>query len=168
MSAAAKELESSGGLVNYYLAPVKHPQREAQPPYTAECEDIIDSLGLTPDEANIFKEIWRTANERTHGKGKAGNNPLRAAQKMVHYSGRILRKAQQAALDVIQQCRAAEEAEPGMGDDWVDMRNANDKPRIHGNTALDVVDQNGQTYYDVSASAVEWSTVKRWRRSNPR
>lgn len=88
--------ENSGGLVNYYLAPVEFPQRKDQPAYVAECEDIIDALGLTPDEANIFKEIWRTANERTHGKGKEGNNPLRAAQKMVHYSGRILRKAERA------------------------------------------------------------------------
>jgi hypothetical protein len=109
-----KELESSGGLVNYYLAEVKHPQRKEQPAYTAECEDIIDALGLTPDEANIFKEIWRTANERTHGKGKVGNNPLRAAQKMVHYSGRILRKAQQAALDTIQTLKAQEEKIPSI------------------------------------------------------
>ena len=84
--------ESSGGRVNYYLAQVKHPQREDQPPYQAECEDIIDALDLSFDEANIFKEIWRTANERTHGLGKAGNTPLRSAQKLVHYAGRILRR----------------------------------------------------------------------------
>lgn len=85
--------ESSGGKVNYYLAPVAFPQRDEQPPYTAECEDIIDALGMTFDEANVFKEIWRSANERTHGLGKSGNSPLRAAQKLVHYSQRILRKA---------------------------------------------------------------------------
>lgn len=85
--------ESSGGRVNYYLAPIAYPQREEQPPYTAECEDIIDALGMTFDEANVFKEIWRTANERTNGKGKVGNTPVRSAQKLVHYSGRILKKA---------------------------------------------------------------------------
>jgi hypothetical protein len=89
--------ESSGLRVNYYLVQVDYPQREEQPPYQAECEDIIDALGLTPDEANIFKEIWRTANERTHGKGKEGNTPLRATQKLVHYSGRLLKKAQRAS-----------------------------------------------------------------------
>ncbi|WAK44958.1 putative SaV protein [Erwinia phage Fifi067] len=88
--------ESSGGRVNYYLADITHPQREDQPPYTAECEDIIDRLGMTFDEANIFKEIWRTANQRTNGLGKAGNTPLRSAQKVVHYAGRILRKAQRS------------------------------------------------------------------------
>jgi hypothetical protein len=88
--------ESSGLRVNYYLVQVDTPQREEQPPYQAECEDIMDALGLVPDEANIFKEIWRTANERTHGKGKEGNTPLRAAQKLVHYSGRMLKKAERA------------------------------------------------------------------------
>lgn len=83
--------ESSGGLVNYYLVEVKHPQRDV-PPYQAECEDIIDALELTFDEANIFKEIWRTARQR-QGVGKKGNTPIRAAEKMVHYSNRILRKA---------------------------------------------------------------------------
>ena len=87
-----KTLENSGGLVSYYLARVDHPQRKEQVAYTAECEDITEALQLNPDEANIFKEIWRTANERAHGKGKEGNNPLRAAQKLVHYSGRILRR----------------------------------------------------------------------------
>lgn len=86
--------ENSGFLNNYYLAEVPHPQRLQQSAYVAECEDIIDSLGLTFDEANIFKEIWRTANARK-GAVKKGNTPLRAAQKLVHYSTRILRKEEQ-------------------------------------------------------------------------
>lgn len=85
-------LEKSGGFVNYYLVEVTHPQRAEQAPYQAECEDIIDALDMTPDEANIFKELWRTARAR-QGRGKEGNTPLRAAQKMVHYANRILRKA---------------------------------------------------------------------------
>jgi hypothetical protein len=96
----SQEKENSGLQVNYYLAYVFHPQREEQLPYQAECEDLIDALGLTFDEANMFKEIWRTANERTHGKGKVGNTPLRAAQKLVHYSGRILRKATRETFTV--------------------------------------------------------------------
>jgi hypothetical protein len=92
-----KQLEISAGRVNYYLVQVEHPQREDQPPYRAECEDIIEALGLTFDEGNIFKELWRTANERTHGVGKLGNTPLRAAEKYVHYSGRILKKAKRHA-----------------------------------------------------------------------
>ena len=87
------KLEKSGGFVNYYLVQVDYPQRPEQAPYQAECEDIIDALAMTPDEANIFKEIWRTAKARQGG-GKEGNTPLRGAQKLVHYSNRILRKAQ--------------------------------------------------------------------------
>lgn len=85
------QAESSGGFVSYYLAQVDHPQRDV-PAYQAECEDIIEVLQLNPDEANIFKEIWRTANARKGVAGKAGNTPLRAAEKYVHYSNRILRR----------------------------------------------------------------------------
>lgn len=84
--------ENSGGRVNYYLVQVDHPQREEQPPYQAECEDIIDALGMTFDEGNIFKEVWRQAAAR-QGRAKEGNTELRGAQKLVHYAGRILRKA---------------------------------------------------------------------------
>lgn len=85
------ETELKGGRTNYYLVYVKHPQREEQPPYQAECEDIIEALGLTFNEANIFKEIWRSANARQQN-GKPGHNALYGAQKMVHYAKRILRK----------------------------------------------------------------------------
>lgn len=84
--------ENSGGRVNYYLVQVDHPQREEQPPYQAECEDIIDALGMTFDEGNIFKEVWRQAAAR-QGRAKEGNTELRGAQKLVHYAGRTLHKA---------------------------------------------------------------------------
>ena len=74
------ETKLTGGRVNYYLCDVPHPQRETQPAYTAECEDMIKYLGLTPDEANIFKEIWRSANARKHN-GKPGHSALYGAEK---------------------------------------------------------------------------------------
>ena len=83
--------ELTGGRVNYYLVKVDHPQREDQEPYRAECEDIIEALQLNPDEANIFKEIWRSANARLHN-GKPGHKALYGAEKIVHYAGRILRR----------------------------------------------------------------------------
>lgn len=88
--------ENSGGRVNYYLVQVVHPQREDQAPYQAECEDIIDTLDMTFDEGNIFKEVWRQAASR-QGRAKEGNTELRGAQKLVHYAGRILRKASRKA-----------------------------------------------------------------------
>ena len=83
---------TSGGLNNYYLVKVDQPQRASQPPYQAECEDIIEALGLTFDEGNIFKEIWRSANARK-GNGKPGNTPLRGAEKILHYAQRVHKRA---------------------------------------------------------------------------
>ena len=82
---------SKGGLNSYYLVDIRFPQREEQPPYQAECEDIIEALEMSFDEGNIFKELWRNAKAR-QGEGKPGNTPLRAAEKIHHYASRILRR----------------------------------------------------------------------------
>ena len=81
----------SGGFNNYYLVKVKHPQRENQEPYMAECEDIIQALGMTFDEGCAFKALWRSAAARM-GNGKPGNKAVYDAEKLVHYSNRILNK----------------------------------------------------------------------------
>ena len=81
----------TGGEVNYYLAPVPHPNRDNQAPYTAECEDIISNLKMTFYEACEFKAIWRTAAARL-GNGKPGQAALYDAEKRVHYSDRSLRE----------------------------------------------------------------------------
>jgi hypothetical protein len=57
----------------------------------AECEDIIQALGMTFDEGCIFKALWRTAAAR-QGNGKPGQKGVYDAEKMVHYAGRILSK----------------------------------------------------------------------------
>jgi hypothetical protein len=81
----------SGGRVNYYLVEVTDPQREDQAPYRAECEDIIQALGMSFDEGCAFKALWRTANARK-GNGKAGNDAVRDMEKVVHYGGRLVRQ----------------------------------------------------------------------------
>lgn len=91
-----RETALKGGLTNYYLVRVEHPQRKDQPAYTAECEDVGEALGLSPDEMNIFKEIWRSANAR-QGNGKPDHKALYGAEKIVHYAGRILRRLKRAA-----------------------------------------------------------------------
>lgn len=83
----------TGGLVNYYLVQVTHPQRASQEPYQAECEDIIQALGMSFDEGCLFKALWRTAAARL-GNGKPGQKALYDAEKMVHYAGRILKLTQ--------------------------------------------------------------------------
>lgn len=88
----------TGGRVSYYLADVAHPQREEQPPYLAECEDIIETLEMNPDEANLFKAIWRSAAARK-GYGKPDHKAVYDAEKMVHYAGRILRRLRRNSAD---------------------------------------------------------------------
>lgn len=83
--------ELTGLRVNYYLAEIQHPQRENQVPYMAECEDIIEVLQMTPDEANIFKAIWRSASARL-GNGKPDHKALYDAEKMLHYATRLTRR----------------------------------------------------------------------------
>lgn len=89
--------ERSGLSVNYYKVPVTAPTKPGAPPYVAECNDIIESLGMTFAEANVFKAIWRSAAERTLGKKKAGNNAVYDAEKMVFFSNRVLVQAQRKA-----------------------------------------------------------------------
>lgn len=95
--AKAEEKRASGLRNNYYLVQVPDPQREDQLPYQAECEDIIEALELNPDEANIFKEIWRSANGRKMN-GKPGHSAVYGAEKIVHYAGRILRRMKRGTM----------------------------------------------------------------------
>ena len=81
----------SGGLNNWYVVPVKNPQRKEQEPYQAECEDIIQALGMTFDEGCAFKALWRNAAARM-GNGKPGNTPVYDCEKLVHYANRLLAK----------------------------------------------------------------------------
>lgn len=78
----------TGLRVNYYLAQVKQPQREEQKPYQAECEDIIQALGMTFDEGCLFKALWRNASARLDN-GKPGQSAVYDAEKMMHYASRI-------------------------------------------------------------------------------
>jgi hypothetical protein len=89
------EQQLTGGRVNYYVVQVDHPQRadEGVQPYQAECEDLIETLCMNPDEANIFKAVWRSAAARL-GNGKPGLKALYDAEKIVHYGGRIVRRLQ--------------------------------------------------------------------------
>ncbi|QHJ80243.1 MAG: hypothetical protein [Caudoviricetes sp.] len=87
----------SGGLNNWYIVPVKNPQRKEQEPYQAECEDIIQALGMTFDEGCAFKALWRNASARM-GNGKPGNTAVYDSEKLVHYANRILAKERVAAI----------------------------------------------------------------------
>ena len=94
--------KGTGKDVNYYLVDVPDPKR--LPPYTAECEDIIEALGMTFAEGNAFKAIWRSCAARTLGLLKPGHDSegIYDAEKTVYYGGRML----------AQRKRDAERAQP--------------------------------------------------------
>lgn len=83
--------ENSGGSVDYYKVKVENPTTpdlHNSDEVWAECNDIIESLDMTYAEANIFKEIWRSAAARTLGKKKAGHTDKRGAEKIVFFADR--------------------------------------------------------------------------------
>lgn len=85
-----EEGEYTGLSSSYYRVKIDRPTTSTNLPYTAECNDIIEALGMDYAEGNIFKALWRRAAARTLGKHKRGNNGLYDAEKMVFFSQRVL------------------------------------------------------------------------------
>lgn len=83
-----EEAEYTGGSSSYYKVDVNNPTT-SDAPYQAECNDVIEALGLTFTEGNIFKAIWRIAAAR-QGKKKKGNNSVYDAEKVVFFAERLL------------------------------------------------------------------------------
>lgn len=97
-------VEYTGKDVNYYLVDVVDPKRTA--PYRAECEDIIEALQLTFQEACAFKAIWRSGAARL-GVLKAGYiDGLYDAEKVEHYGSRmkvqVLRQRKRAEAAIVE------------------------------------------------------------------
>lgn len=84
--------------VNYYLVDIKDPKRLV--PYTAECEDIIEALGMTFAEGNAFKAIWRSCAARTLGKVKPSHDAagIYDAEKVIYSGKRMLVQRTRALL----------------------------------------------------------------------
>ena len=88
----AESPEYSGGSVNYYKVEIKDPTTEGVQPYTAECNDIIEALGMNYAEGNAFKALWRRAAQETLGLRKAGakEDGLYDAQKVEFFGKRLV------------------------------------------------------------------------------
>lgn len=78
----------TGGSSSYYTVTVKRPTTQRFT-YTAECNDIIEALGLNYAEGNVLKAIWRIAKNR-QGEGKPGTTSLYDAEKIEFFGRRIL------------------------------------------------------------------------------
>lgn len=83
--------EYSGGSVDYYKVWIENPTT-AEEAYMAECNDIIEALGMNYAEGNAFKALWRSCAARTLGKRKKGQDAegLYDAQKVVFFGKRMV------------------------------------------------------------------------------
>lgn len=82
--------EYTGGSVSYYTVQIARPTTPGRAPYTAECNDIIEALGMNYAEGNAFKAIWRRCAART-GKVKAGYKDGKYdAEKVVFFGQRMV------------------------------------------------------------------------------
>ena len=82
--------EYTGGSVSYYTVTVAAPTSGGQP-YKAECNDIIEALGMNYAEGNAFKAIWRRCAARTLGISKAGYKDGKYdAEKVVFFGQRMV------------------------------------------------------------------------------
>lgn len=88
----AKPAEYSGGSSDYYQVEITKTTTEGRPKYIAECNDIIEALGMNFAEGNAFKALWRRAAQRTLGKRKAGakDDGLYDAQKVEFFGARLV------------------------------------------------------------------------------
>lgn len=155
----------SGGLNNWYVVPVKNPQRKEQEPYQAECEDIIQALGMTFDEGCAFKALWRNAAARM-GNGKPGNTAIYDAEKLVHYANRILSKERIATI-----VTPFLEPEGSDGrrlvpnkardDDWVYSDKQPLITKLYD--SIEVVYRNGKHFEFISANSADWDLVWKYR-----
>ena len=86
----APTAEYTGGSVSYYKAHVAAPLSGGAP-YVAECNDIIEALGMTYAEGNAFKAIWRLCAARTLGVKKRGyTDGVYDAEKVAFFGARMV------------------------------------------------------------------------------
>lgn len=82
--------EYTGGSVSYYTVHVAHPTTHDRAPYDAECNDIIEALGMNYAEGNAFKAIWRSCAARNLGLAKKGyTDGLYDAEKVEFFGARM-------------------------------------------------------------------------------
>ena len=151
----------SGGLNNYYVVSIKNPQRKEQEPYQAECEDIIQALGMTFDEGCAFKALWRNAAARM-GNGKPGNKALYECEKLVHYANRILAKERLAEEP------AVKDVLDSVCNSWI--YSYGNKPLLTKPFAFIEVMYKDQhecsppfTYFVQNIEAIHWPKVQKYR-----
>ncbi len=86
----AKKEEYTGSSVSYYRVNVNDPTSGGLP-YIAECNDIIEALGMNYAEGNAFKALWRRCAARNLGLSKRGyEDGLYDAEKVEFFGKRLV------------------------------------------------------------------------------
>lgn len=83
--------KNSGAHATYYCTTIHRP-KSGGAAYMAECQDIIEALGMDFNEGNAFKALWRRAAARLGNVKKGNEDPLYDAQKIQFYGTRILKQ----------------------------------------------------------------------------
>lgn len=82
--------QNTGASVDYYKVRIEAPTSGGDV-YTAECNDIIEALGMNYAEANVFKAMWRSCAARKLGVMKANyDGPVYDAEKALFFAKRVL------------------------------------------------------------------------------
>lgn len=91
----------TGGSSSYYTLKVENTTTPNGTPYTAECNDIIEALGMNFAEGNAFKALWRRAAQRTLGLRKAGakDDGLYDAEKVEFFGARLVAQSKAVKND---------------------------------------------------------------------
>ena len=82
--------EYTGGSSSYYTIHIASPTTEGRPAYDAECNDIIEALGMNYAEGNAFKALWRRAAARKGMRKKGYDNGLYDAEKVEFFGKRLI------------------------------------------------------------------------------
>lgn len=83
-----KTTKNTGLSTNYYKLEITKPANLPDP-YTCECQDIIERLGMSFNEGEAFKALWRKAARRTLGLTKEGVDGLYDAEKIKYFGERV-------------------------------------------------------------------------------
>lgn len=158
--------EYTGGSVSYYAVDVNRPLDEKADPYKAECQDIIDALGMDFNEGCAFKAIWRRAAARNLGLRKKGyDEGLYDAQKVEFYGARMVAKSKPITSDATYRAGegANDQAEvlPSLPAGWTDIRAP--RPPFGIGQKLDLLMLNGTVHTVSYDPCMLFQDVAAWR-----
>ena len=149
------EAEYTGGSVSYNAIKVERPTNPGADPYTAECNDIIEALGMNYAEGNAFKAIWRRCAARL-GKSKKGyTDGLYDAEKVVFFGLRLV--AQETAGYAVNDADLIGVAAQPDADCWIDWHGG--ECPVDLDTVVDCIYTDGFKAFGTRARNFSWPLI---------